>query len=610
MTTHHPLRILIVDDLLDNRTKSQQTLREQIEAVFQAKAEVELDFATTVRLANAKVRDNFYHAVVADHDLSPGYGMEVLQKVRDLRPSCLRVLITMHPETDAEGAEYLYQNLLPPEPLAHLFVTRTICHYAELVERLISCLPPDRVTLRVDDGRGAEPVDSDEHPLVRAIIGKFRTSGPLPRWAEILHVLDRLFAPETLKNLAMVRDVAKRRRAPTEIDALELKELTGGRSSSTVLRCVPLTGGGGHRGSVCVLKIGPRSEMHEEIERYHLYVRFYRSSVRRVEMLSSQLGDTIGAVCYSFAGGGAADIKPLEDLLKAEDLRTIIYLRHEFSLESREWYRQVEAQEHPAALATFFEKTHKVRVAEQLGAVARLAEEAGVPIKLRPVPEIAAQVREIASHTCIIHGDLNAGNLLLDVDPHDVSIAFDRRGDRPFWAACYSPEETGRSPRTIMIDYRHTARGPVFIDLAALQASLRMLPGEVDNFTDYAGAVGRERDVWAQGWSGTPVQYRPAEDLGRLPYWGLLSHELIRLGRLNFESTQADPGRKPMPDIAWQREYAATCLLYGLRLFKIQALGSDIVPDLSGMGFKDLRRETRLRFACWILAMCEIICPS
>jgi hypothetical protein len=328
-------------------------------------------------------------------------------------------------------------------------------------------------------------------------------------------------------------------------------------------------------------------------------------------MLSSHLGDTIGAVCYSFAGGGVADIKPLEDLLKDEDLRTLVYLRHEFSRESREWYRQVQAAEHPASLVTFFESTHKIKIAEHLGSIVRLAEKAGVPINLRPVPEIASQLRQVASHTCIIHGDLNAGNLLLDVDPQDAVVPFVRRDESSFWTSFDPTVVSGRSPRTIMIDYRHTARGPIFIDFAAMQASLRMLPGEVDGFADYAKAVEQEKAVWHQGWSGEPIQYGPSKELERLPYWGLVSHELIRLGRLNFEDTQTEPGRKVVSAVAWQREYAATCLLYGLRLFKIAALGSDIVPDpTTATGFKDLREETRLRFACWILAMCGIVCPS
>jgi hypothetical protein len=616
MNKKHPLRMLIVDDVMNKRTDAQQSLREEIESAFREhkeRGEIELDFADTVGLANRKVKDSFYHAVIVDHDLGRGYGAEVLQKVRDQRPSCLRILITRHPETDVEGAEHLYRSLLPPEPLAHLFVTQTICSYTEVVDRLLNCMPPDRLTLCEVGEKAADrsAIDSDDHPLVRTIIDKINAKNSRPSWAEIIHVLDQLFAPDTFKQTRLVRDLALRQPAPAEIAELELKPLAGGRSSSTVLRCVPHTHGGGHKGSLCVVKIGPRSEMREESDRYHLYVRFYRSSVRRVEMLSSQLGDTVGAVCYSFAGGGVSDIKPLEDLLKDEDLRTVAYLRHEFSPESREWYRQVQAADNPAALVKFFETTHKIKIAEQLGDVVRLAKDADVPIRLRHVPEIAAELRQVASHTCIIHGDLNAGNLLLDFDPQDAPIPFQRRDENRFWTSFETPVGTGHSRRSLLIDYRHTTRGPIFIDFAALQASLRMLPAEVDGFADYAKAVEQEREVWRQGWSGAPMQYGRTEELEGLPYWGLVSHELIRLGRLNFEATQTEPGRRPVTDAAWPREYAATCLLYGLRLFKIQALGTDIVPDpTTATRFKDLRKETRLRFACWILTLCDVVCPS
>src|SRR5689334_3478426 len=99
-----PIRILCVDDLLDRPTREKRTLRQSLADALARQENLHLEFATSVKEARQCVRASFYHVVIADHSLAPGYGMEVLREVADYRPSCIRIVITAHPQTEIEGA--------------------------------------------------------------------------------------------------------------------------------------------------------------------------------------------------------------------------------------------------------------------------------------------------------------------------------------------------------------------------------------------------------------------------------------------------------------------------------------------------------------------------
>lgn len=611
-----PVKVLVVDDELDDVPDGGDSLRTRLLALEGRDGRFTLTLASSLKDVRAAIQTDFFHLVIADHDLRPGYGVEVLQFIARTRPSCRRILVTKFPEFSRDGSDQLFSSLLPPDPTAQAFAVQHLLSYEKLIKLELDQLTKPPLALTATEGGLTTEID-DKHALVSVI--RTRIGWSLQKsevdftTAEFHHLMQSLFPRPPLK--PQEDDDAPRWFLPGDIIGfVDMQQLTGGRSSATVLKCSPITADGGHRGSTSVVKIGPRAEAEQEMIRYNQFVRFYRSTARRVELLSASTADTIGGMCYSFAGGGVDAVDTLENLLQNRDLRAIQYLEEEFSLGSREWYHQVQHPNEPDALVEFFEKTHEMRVADLLRQAADLVGATGSKRPCLAVPALASALRGIRHHTCIVHGDLNSGNLLLALNPGEKAVPFADEVRREAWLRgrqdqwkSLPPTSVAPPHRSILIDYRQTCRGPVFVDFAALQTSLRLLPVEIDlPDAEIHARLQREWQVWELLWT-KPISDLPdldtTQDLG--PEF-LCSLELGRLARLNFEAG-AHLASGGIERKTAEREYAATCLLYALRIYKINRLGLDLVPTADGSGFKDLRHQAKLRLAVWIRQLSEVL---
>lgn len=620
MTNQFLVKVLVVDDELDIAPMGGESIRTRLLALAGVDGRFTLTLATSLKEVRAAVQSEFFHLVIADHDLKPGYGVEVLQYVARTRPSCRRLLVTRFPEFSRDGSDQLFSSLLPPDPTAQGFAVQHLMGYERLIKSELAHLAKPSLRLIALEAGRSTAID-DKHPLVSGI--RMRIGWSLQKSevdftiSEFHHLMQLLIHRPPIIPPNDSRDVQSadtRWYLPEDlIGTVEMQLLTGGRSSATVLKCSPVTSGG-HRGSTSVVKIGPRTESEQEMIRYNQFVRFYRSTARRVELLSAASADTVGGMCYSFAGGGVDSVDTLENLFQGQDFRAIQYLEEEFSLGNREWYRQVQHPLEPDALVEFFEITHEMRVAELLRQAAELVSGLNSTRTCLGVPALASLLRGMRHHTCIVHGDLNSGNLLLAMNHTEKPVSFGDVAALDNWLRARQlrwnsvrPSLTELPHRSIMIDYRQTCRGPVFVDFAALQTSLRLLPVEIDlPDADIFSRLQREWQAWDLLWK-KPISELP--DLSTAKALGpefLFSLEIGRLARLNFEAgPQMEHGG--IEHKAAEREYAATCLLYALRIFKVKRVGLDLVPSPDGAGFKDLRRQAKLRLAVWIRQLSEVL---
>lgn len=279
-------------------------------------------------------------------------------------------------------------------------------------------------------------------------------------------------------------------------------------------------------------------------------------------------------------------VEVLENLLLRMEWSARDYLEHEFAFVNREWYAGASPDQQYKGIAEFFNSNHSMDAADLLQEALDDVARRDVGLSMPNGPQVATILNEMQFMSCIVHGDLNAGNIL-------CAQSRERH--------CGDERDTASTLRTVLIDYRHTCRGPVFVDFAALHASLRLLPAEVDKeMMNIDELLAWERRVWLDTW-GKDREWSPGPEYG---YAKGLALRLGQLARINFEGG-ATPERGMLIEGRAKFEYAATCLLYALRLYKLRGLGRDLVSDNGG--FKDLRDNCRLRLGIWVHMLATVL---
>jgi hypothetical protein len=344
---------------------------------------------------------------------------------------------------------------------------------------------------------------------------------------------------------------------------LVLEPLSGGRSNSVVALCWPLRPDGA-REQVCVLKFGRIAETREEQLRYVRHVRHTLSINRRVELYNYAEADTVAAVCYSFAGGGGAHkaAKSVEALFRAEDDRAVRALQQLFDPRRQEWYAN---RSKGADVANHFGQSYGLNAPQLIEEVRKYAQKLAGKLpgarvdrgrlvwdgQSLPLPTMSLVAKLRAPFTCcVVHGDLNAGNVIVTED--DL---------------------------VALIDYRHTGPGPAGLDFAALESSARLFKSPAQEQLTPVELLGQykfEREVWKGQWRGTAGT--AAAPPAGWPYWARVAAGIIGLARANF------------PEMT-EREYAVTALLWALRVFKVRQL-----PELS-----------RQHLFLWLAHLCSVL---
>lgn len=311
----------------------------------------------------------------------------------------------------------------------------------------------------------------------------------------------------------------------------------------------------------CVIKVGPRSELLEEANRYLEFVRFGVRLEERVELLALTSGDSLAAVVYSLAGGTRGPVLTLDELMARNPPAARATIERLF--QSSYWYSVPAGFVPPRE---FFRETYRVDFAkaydDALPAIRTACASAGASVETDG--DRASVILKGGARTflpgrqytgtgemllprpwCLVHGDMHGGNVMAEMTDVDTD------------------QEVGR---VCLIDYRQAGPGPRCVDAAALECAVRLadasrLEHALGSDMARSKALGRLREeralldrIWRPR-SMLALHYPFAE---RSEWIELVESVVFGVTNL-FSRLQSEAG--PITD----REYQETCLLYGLR---------------------------------------------
>lgn len=536
-------RALVVDN--------DEWVREKGDSASVPSEGIEVLTAATKEEAAEIIADNFLHVAVVDLELKKvarglGEGRMVLRGLMQARPSCRRVLLTAYA---TKFPERVFEMLKPDNPVVYGAIDKD--KLGEYFHRYVRAL--------ADSWRRATVEITNLDELHGLLAQKSVRGGTILKdWKvkvtrdELQYVLASLFG----QRFRAVDDTPD----PDDIERVTLVPFLGGKSRSIVFHGRPIDRLGGE-GLLCVVKVGPRADAEEELRRYGQYVRFRMSLHRRVELLGHALGDTLGAIAYSFAGQDPSEVGDLQTLLDASDKRSFVHFDEVYGPGST-WGPEGEEGDD---LGEFFDRAYNLNTRAVRTEIDLFADE------LAATPNWTHRRNEILipGGKLVLPSDENMGSGLLHMDYRTTIVHGDLNGSNVI---------LGDDDRSILIDYRHTARGPRALDYASMQASVR-LSGPCRNRPREQAAADEsdEYRLWLHEWQ-SDTDWWPSESPEDPPYWLAAAAHLMRL--------TADR----LPDLS-RAEHAATCWLYALRVFRV----------------RDLDEETRLRLLIWISALDRVL---
>lgn len=458
-----PMRALV----LDNDEAVHDKARHELHSF----SGIQLLHAKTLKDVEECIRENYIDLAFIDLNLRSESGVDAINMIADIAPSCrIFVLTRYHEQLGGDSAADL---IAPGSPVRGVInksqdavrwfgpvVQAAIDATARaLVRRVHLDALVDAVT------RKRHEIDLDlkvpgvpRNPCLRASPDEVRV--------ELTRLLDQIYGPTRLEGVDRPRPV------------LSLSVIRSGYSSSVVSQVIPLYEGE-HGSSVgtglpTILKVGPMSQIKVEHERYRGTVRFGLRGSARVELLGYATGDALAAICYSFASEESGDVVTLETWLEQRQspkniaTMTSRILSYEFAGmtpyvggDGLLAYFKDERGAAPAGSLALVDKWLSDLVERGLGTIDDASRQGQERHKAyyRSV-NLGSRCLWVPHRTLlgtalirrpvlmkVLHGDLHAGNVILDGD--------------------------GRRVR--LIDYRNTGVGPAFVDAVALASSLRLI---------------------------------------------------------------------------------------------------------------------------------------
>ena len=306
---------------------------------------------------------------------------------------------------------------------------------------------------RVDVLEGVEGVEQ----MVSDVVKRGRRRSSVPEGvtdralaAEARAVISGLFQPW------LDPDAWRSELAPL-VRRFGLTPIDEGKSTCVVYQAEPTIAVSGRIGpAVMAVKIGPQSEIREELERYHRYVEVGIPLAQRTDLVRSWLGRNLGGILFSFLGDPSnLAIETPVTLGQGEIEDKIVSL---FSPEGIRWY-SVSGLE-PVQLLQYYDAFNfgpgaaVTAIDELVKSVDKVNADHGTAEVLeRPARRwLGKAVLGRAWPTTLVHGDLHLGNV--------VSL--------------------GTEGRFALIDYRNVGPGPRTLDFAAAEIALllRSEPGQ------------------------------------------------------------------------------------------------------------------------------------
>jgi hypothetical protein len=224
-------------------------------------------------------------------------------------------------------------------------------------------------------------------------------------------------------------------------------------------------------GGAVVVKFDEASKVEDEVRRFRRFVQYGVPLRHRVELTGHAVAGKLGALVYGFAGGGTSQIRSFDAAVAEGDLETVRrVLKDLFEKPSRQWY-EIEGRDRtlneyrgkrwPGRFGTVRRRlvSEANRWADRFPEIRRRdlggdemdRLQVGDTELLLPSAEYWTKPPfSLPMPTCIVHGDLHGGNVLIadDAVPGGQHVA--------------------------LIDYGAAGFGPRLMDFAFLMATVRL----------------------------------------------------------------------------------------------------------------------------------------
>jgi hypothetical protein len=397
-----------------------------------------------------------------------------------------------------------------------------------------------------------------------------------------------------------------------ELASVDFTEFDKGYSPTVLFQARPKNAAG--RFMIwCAIKIGDRHHIKTEYVKYNRYVRYNMSPVRRVELLGYAMADTMGALCYSFAGERPERAVSLGSLMDVEDERVYECLRVLLNpaVEERDWYSVSDkAQVTLGGLRERLAYGPSGKVVDALSEMEGFVNDvvksiqrddpgAGIEFfRRKPNSEEAAKIVLASGHgilvpdqyalvnknlqvpffQCIVHGDLHGKNVLVSFDSEN------------------------RPPRVVRIDFVYTGLGPIAHEFAQLEVTVRTSNKALEvSPLRMIEEQAIERSVSRAVWSQRIDEDSPHAPRAEWPYWANVSYLLGWLARKNFHQD----GKEYLS----ATEYAATCFMTAAQRLRLEMAGEESLrheqkgqrqPEKLTEEERQARRMRRMRMMVWM----------
>ena len=460
--------VLLVEDTEHHRSDMRQSL-EEVENVYVVEAEDPDE-------ASALIDKHHIDAAVVDLRLNkiPTAGFEVIDELNRRARNAPVVVATNHLGDDLSISKFVG--------------SRQIIRVVNKNEEASSQVAPP-IAEAADRWR-ARRVSVEQGTLVRDLVWK-RRSRKAYEMRTARRELDRELERIYRALFGGVRGLEKDAEVQVTLRPIEREGLSAAvtvEGEVTIGRDAESNPVGGNR---CVIKIGPREEIQEEVERYEGFVKFGVRMAQRVELLNYAYESMLGAVAYSFAGGVfGKSLMSFDQLLRRPDGRQLAATAIEelFDPDSKDWYGVHCTETSPAE---YMGSTYRAdfttcfaRLEESLGGLQRKFNRSGIVLSasrrdepgsfLFPGGQLTIPPLNVNGSNpvfprrpaCLVHGDMHGGNVMIELGSAE--------NDAPAEEVELGDLRKAALKRICLIDYRSAGPGPRAVDAVALQASIRL----------------------------------------------------------------------------------------------------------------------------------------
>ena len=239
------------------------------------------------------------------------------------------------------------------------------------------------------------------------------------------------------------------RRLFYQANSIVVRPVSGGHGRTGVVRVEPFYAGA--HGEPVIVKYGDYREVDLEYKNYRTYVRGFMGGNRATSVLDLRRTPLLGGIIYSLIGAEVESIVDFAAFYEANPLQDIeVVLDNLFRVTCANWYtdrgsvqRCCLSEEYADFLRLSPEKIERaLKDNFPYYQDQRVMTFRDLPGERFPNPVYAMAGWSYSSSTflCVTHGDLNAGNIMIDEDRHTWLIDFYRTGKSHILRDCIELE--------------------------------------------------------------------------------------------------------------------------------------------------------------------------